>query len=182
MARRVLERRTNLSCIDVVRSTVIVALLLGTVACTRADAPVRVAPSISEGKPSTSSTPCPVTIPDGSHRPGDPAGLGEQGYGNGKLWVGLWPKGRARATKDNVNPHGAIVMKFPWDRGVKGKLEITGRRLDAEAPRMRAHLSDYGLTGFQPSSLVFPTEGCWEVTGSVGETSLTFVTKVTLAR
>jgi hypothetical protein len=81
-----------------------------------------------------------------------------------------------------VNPNGAIAMKFPWDRGVKGRLEIKGRRLDADAPRLRAHVSDYGLTGFQPSTLVFPTEGCWEVTGRVDGSSLTFVTRVTLPR
>ena len=31
---------------------------------------------------------------------------------------------------------------------------------------------------FKPTALIFPTEGCWEVTGKVGETSLTFVTRV----
>jgi hypothetical protein len=73
-------------------------------------------------------------------------------------------------------------MKFPWDRGVRGHLQITGRRIDIDAPPLRAQLSDYGLTGFQPSTLVFPTEGCWEVTGRVGRSSLTFVTNVTLRR
>ena len=36
--------------------------------------------------------------------------------------------------------------------------------------------SNYGTTGFQPSGVSFPTEGCWEVTGHVGDTTLTFVT------
>jgi len=30
----------------------------------------------------------------------------------------------------------------------------------------------------QPTELIFPTEGCWEVTGRVGDASLTFVTLV----
>jgi hypothetical protein len=34
------------------------------------------------------------------------------------------------------------------------------------------------MTGFQASGVQFPTEGCWEVTGTVGTTSLTFVTFV----
>jgi hypothetical protein len=74
-----------------------------------------------------------------------------------------------------VNRRGEIFMKFPWDRGVRGQLVITGRRLDADTPALRAHLSDYGSSGFQPSALIFPTEGCWEVRGTVGRSSLTFV-------
>jgi hypothetical protein len=34
------------------------------------------------------------------------------------------------------------------------------------------------MTGFQSSGVNFPTEGCWEVTGEVGATTLTFVTVV----
>jgi hypothetical protein len=152
-------------------------------ACTRRGQPVPVAPMAGVESPSKSRTnelECLATLPTGDHRREDPAGLGHQGYGNGELWVGLWPGGHARATKDNVNRLGEIVMKFPWDRGVRGNLQISGRRVDAEASPLRVHLSDYGLTGFQPAALVFPTEGCWEVTGRVGRSSLTFVTRVTL--
>jgi hypothetical protein len=56
-------------------------------------------------------------------------------------------------------------MKFPWDRAVKERLRITGHRIDAEAPPLRDRVPNYDMTGFQPSALVFPTEGCWEVTG-----------------
>jgi hypothetical protein len=38
--------------------------------------------------------------------------------------------------------------------------------------------SGYGDSGFQATGIIFPTEGCWEVTGRVGEASLTFVTLV----
>jgi hypothetical protein len=70
-------------------------------------------------------------------------------------------------------------MKFPWVRGVRGKLTIQGKRLDAPAPPLRAHIPDgYGDTGFQATGIIFPTEGCWEVTGKVGDSSLTFVTRV----
>jgi hypothetical protein len=34
------------------------------------------------------------------------------------------------------------------------------------------------MTGFQASGVYFPNEGCWEVTGRVGRTTLTFVTFV----
>jgi hypothetical protein len=70
-------------------------------------------------------------------------------------------------------------MKFPWWRGVKGKLSISGKRLDSAAPPLRAAIPDgYGDSGFQATGLIFPTEGCWEVTGKVGEASLTFITRV----
>ena len=70
-------------------------------------------------------------------------------------------------------------MKFPWVRGVRGKLTIQGKRLDAPAPPLRAHIPDgYGDTGFQATGIIFPSEGCWEVTGKVGDSSLTFVTRV----
>ena len=66
-----------------------------------------------------------------------------------------------------------------WWRAATGTLEITGRRLDAPAPPARAHVPDgYGDTGFQASGVDFPTEGCWEVTGTLLTTRLTFVTFV----
>jgi hypothetical protein len=74
---------------------------------------------------------------------------------------------------------GSLAMKFPWWRGVKGKLSIEGRRLDASAGPLRASIPDgYGDTGFQATSLIFPTPGCWEVSGKVGKVTLTFVVQV----
>jgi hypothetical protein len=37
-------------------------------------------------------------------------------------------------------------------------------------------VGNYGDSGYQPVSISFPTEGCWEITGRVGEASLTIVT------
>jgi hypothetical protein len=70
-------------------------------------------------------------------------------------------------------------MKFGWERGVRGQLTIEGRRLDASAPPLRADIPrGYGDIGFQSTAIIFPTPGCWEVTGQVGSATLTFVTKV----
>jgi hypothetical protein len=162
------------------RTLVVAVLIAASASCTSES----VAPSVPPARhvPTASEkAPCSVTLPAGSHRAGDPAGLGDQGYGNGELWVGLWPKGGIHATEDNMNRLGEIVMKFPWDRAMRGGLEVTGQRLDANAPPLRARLPDYGSSGFQPSALIFPTEGCWEVTGRVGRSSLTFVTSVTVS-
>jgi hypothetical protein len=102
-------------------------------------------------------------------------------YGNGELWVGgLGPDGVIAAGPDFVEPDGAVGMKFGWWRAASGDLRISGRRLDATAPPLRGDVPDgYGPTGFQASGVHFPTEGCWEVTGDLGQaTALTFVTFV----
>jgi hypothetical protein len=62
---------------------------------------------------------------------------------------------------------------------VQGELTIEGKRLDAPAPPLKSIVPDgYGDAGFQVSGLIFPTAGCWAVTGRVGIASLTFVTLV----
>lgn len=142
-------------------------------------APVPVSPSqvaIADAKR------CPVTLPGHT----GPAGARQAffgwgaSYGNGELWVGgLWPHGVIAAGPGFVDRHGRVGMKFGWWREVPGRLRIIGRRLDAPAPRLLADVpSGYGATGFQASGLIFPTEGCWEVTGTVGQTSLSFATFV----
>jgi hypothetical protein len=42
-----------------------------------------------------------------------------------------------------------------------------------------AYIPDgYDDIGFQPSYVVFPTPGCWEIVASMGEKSLSFVVAV----
>lgn len=127
---------------------------------------------------------CPVTI--GHPVPGNVwwrkqlAGW-NSAHGNGKLWVGgLWPHGVTIITRDDVGPDGQLGMKFGWYRLTSGYLQITGRRLDGSAPPASGMTfpGGYGLTGFNASGVVFPAEGCWQVTGRVGPVALTFVTFV----
>lgn len=101
-------------------------------------------------------------------------------FGNDDLWVGgLGDDGVILADSRFVESDGSIGWKFGWWRIVSGTLTITGRRLDAPAPPLRASVPDgYGSHGFQASGVYFPTEGCWEVTGTVGGSELTFVTFV----
>ncbi|HET7700698.1 MAG TPA: hypothetical protein VFM06_07530 [Candidatus Limnocylindria bacterium] len=104
-------------------------------------------------------------------------------YGDGVMSVGLFPNGIVVFRKGGpgeIRADGSLAMKFPWDRGhASGRLVITGRRLDAAAPPLRADVPEfYADGGFLPTRLIFPTVGCWEVTGTVGRSQLTFVTQV----
>lgn len=124
---------------------------------------------------------CTVTLPSASSPPG--TGHDRQWYGNSKIRVSLyWPNGTVVFRPGGsgfVEPDGSLGMKFGWWRGVPGKLSISGKRLDASAPPLRASIPDgYGDSGFQATYVIFRTPGCWEVTGRVGEATLTFVTRV----
>ena len=77
-----------------------------------------------------------------------------------------------------VLPDGSLSMKFLWVK-IRRPIIIEGRRLDAPAPPLQANVDhQFDTEEFQPSSLIFPTPGCWEVTSRVGQVTLTFVTRV----
>ena len=75
---------------------------------------------------------------------------------------------------------GALGIKIGWEIRKKGTLVITGRRLDGIAPPARAYISrsydDYA--GGMSLFLLFPTPGCWEITGVIADGSLTFIVQV----
>ena len=143
---------------------------------------------------------CAVTVANGSTPPGESPT--PDVHGNEKLWTGLSRDGRfvvaPESAPEYLGPDGAIAVdgvllsdgsvgiKAPWWRGpgVRGRVRIRARRLDARAPRVDRTVppSGYGLTGFQAMGLELPTIGCWEITGSVAHASLTFVTLVERAR
>ena len=101
-------------------------------------------------------------------------------YGNGRLWVGgLSPDGVIAADPRFIESDGSVSTKFGWWHDDPGKLVITGRRLDGPAPPARGSVPDgYDRIGFQASGVYFPVDGCWEITGQVGPSTLTFVTFV----
>ncbi len=129
---------------------------------------------------------CPVTTPNGQNPPDEnPSDLY---FGDGQLTTVLWPEGTVTLVDGGpgeISQDGTLSMKFPWWRGdgVRGKLSITGRRLDGGAAALRASVPEgYGETGFQASGLIFAGPGCWEVTARAGGASLTFVTLVVRER
>jgi hypothetical protein len=158
-----------------VRAAIAVVAIAALASCTSIETTADRFPAVGTDA-SRSSIECAPTSPNGGNPPGQQS---RTSHGNGKLWVELWPHGIVRATEANMRADGSIAVKFPWTRGVRGKLAITGRRLDAEAPSIRAEIPNgYANTGFQASGIIFPTAGCWEITGRVGDVSLTFVTEV----
>ena len=116
-------------------------------------------------------TRCPVTSPTRDH----PTDTGVFGAGPGAEWF---------CSTDNklcVAKNGSWYAggyKVGWRKPVGTKLEISGRRLDAEASPFHASVPD-GYSGhFQASSLIFPTEGCWQVEAQADESTLHFVVLV----
>jgi hypothetical protein len=117
---------------------------------------------------------CPVTLP------GETVKFAGANFNHGKdgVWTTLWPQGTVTFRPDgpgHVNSNGSMSMKFPWWSLIEDSLTIEGRRLDSPG-KMASHTEGRLSTGFVPSGITFPSEGCWEVTGSVGDASLTFVT------
>jgi hypothetical protein len=138
--------------------------------------------SLSEAKDA-----CPVTHPNGNGPPGERPS--KTYHGNDVLWTVLSRNGVIVAGPDFVRPDGSIRWKFPWWAEVgnlAGDLTIRGRNLHAAAPPLRPRINrgspESGFSGsdFWASEIVFPSEGCWEVTGEVRYTqaSLTFTTFV----
>jgi hypothetical protein len=115
---------------------------------------------------------CPMTPYVNDHPPdANTAKLTDTWYANEWLWAGLVPPFQG------VWYAGGV--KVGWWRTAPGKLTIEGKRLDAPAPPLRADVPEgYGSSGFQATGIDFPTEGCWEVTGKVGDRSLRFVVQV----
>jgi hypothetical protein len=117
--------------------------------------------------------------------PNDVGGPG--GYQNDALWTNVWMWGEdgvILAPGDgHITEDGAFIeMKWAWYRFKPGTLTITGHRLDGSAPPLEAWVPDgYGVDGgFHVSGITFPTTGCWEITGHLGEDSLTFVVWVAI--
>jgi hypothetical protein len=111
-----------------------------------------------------SGIPCEVTAPNGIS-----AGAYEASphdYGTLQLSVGpfgLWPEGTVVFKPGGagfVTRDGALGMKWGWQRAVRGRLQITGRRLDAPAPTLRTEVLDggRGAPQFLATYLIFPTD------------------------
>jgi hypothetical protein len=125
---------------------------------------------------------CPVTLPNGKVPPAI-RDYGNIGNAEETLFTFAWHDGKVIFKHNGpgeIAEDGSLSMKWGWYRyQVSGQVSVEGRRLDAPAPPLGADFpppGSYGDTGFTPSTLIFSSAGCWEVTAKVGNQSLTFVT------
>lgn len=120
---------------------------------------------------------CPISESHWLQPPKDAAVMGLPAYGryyvneDRSIWVTTrWSNGDSDTLR--ADPDG---IKVGWYRPAGAQLEITGRRLDGEAPPLRADVPCCYPTRFQASGLYFPTAGCWEVTAHAAGSELVFV-------
>lgn len=96
---------------------------------------------------------------------------------DGTLWAGLSP-----AYDGQWQTGGLKVLWWrPEGAFYQDPLVIYGKRLDWTAAPLKVELPG-SYTTFQPSSLDFPTGGCWEVTGKIEDTELRFIVYVNRKR
>jgi hypothetical protein len=132
---------------------------------------------------------CAVSVPNGFAPPGAPtSGAFAAEYGNGRL---------ATQADGVITPtpaaDGSLSWKFAWwgTREPRQPLTIVGRRVDPLTPLMALRVHERFAAGanegyvesspvprFWSSSVTFPTEGCWRVTGIVGRVRLSVVVLV----
>lgn len=135
-----------------------------------------------------SSDECLVTMPNGVVPPGETPDRAENVYGDGTIWVGLYGNlvfREQNATEPeyavDLPSDGSLGTKWWWWREGDGQLVITGKRLDAPGGTLTASLQHAEGRSFVASRLVFSDPGCWEITASVDDHSLSFVTLVAVA-
>lgn len=128
----------------------------------------------------TSAPACQVTEPARLKPPEDPAVQNPPGFGHyfvnqdRSIWASAWwPVEEEQFSR--LNKEG---FKVGWFRPEGAPLEITGRRIDGQAPPLEAEVPCCYPTRFQATGLYFPTEGCWEVTAKAAGSQLKFVVKV----
>ncbi|MBA3717609.1 MAG: hypothetical protein H0W87_05225 [Actinobacteria bacterium] len=120
----------------------------------------------------TEHDPCPITTANGN-RPPDPDWAEVQGaHGNGQLWVWLpTPAVYAQVPR----PNGGVILKQGWwSANHDAPVQIEGHRRDGPTQVFRDSSGEPIGGGTRPSAPEFPSEGCWEVTGRIGEASLTY--------
>lgn len=148
---------------------------------------------------------CPVTsgagddgmIPDGvadavlTGDPGTPTTVvsadPDHFYGESGLYVSLGDPGRTVWTypvdSERVSDDGAITdpKRFWYRQGdAEGELSITVRNTDLwfrEEPEITIP-EGYGTSGLQIAGITFPGPGCWEVTGTSGDISITYTVRL----
>ena len=102
-------------------------------------------------------------------------------YGTQRLWTFLPRDGVLRLRRD---VDGTLFDKLAWipDRDRSLQLTVSGRRLDRPG-RLRVLGVNWGYSstgkGSWASAVVFPTAGCWRITGRAIPPTLSYVGRPT---
>ena len=107
--------------------------------------------------------------------PRDVRQVGKEWLGHGDLYV-AGPPGTFHETRQEA---GAYGLKIGWFRRVRGRLTITGERLDGKG-QAQAHVptSGYAATGPLPTRVTVDAPGCWRITGRLGTTAMRVTVRV----
>ena len=153
---------------------------------TSGDPPHSPPPSVALQRADTAPPPLPTTRPSGSTAAQDcsvtqpieanPPTVVPDGrpfIGPGLFYVSPDRKIWARVGGWDTGAPG--VLRVIWLKPLGVPLEISGWRLDAEAPPLRISSSGDDRWDYQASHLIFPTEGCWEIMAQSGNSVLRFV-------
>jgi hypothetical protein len=136
-------------------------------------------------KPASVPETCPVTkfsekpfIPPYPYR-AKPSGGGSW-FGSDGLWIAPPTNGEIGGLREKM---GWWRQGYDWHTEPTLKLKVTGRRLDSQAPPLDVEgPNPVGVRGYPGNYmmvvLVFPTPGCWEITGRDENDELTFVISV----
>jgi hypothetical protein len=161
-----------------------------------------VTPSLAQSQPDvTALFRCPVTVPNGNEPPEPPpskvpAWMAERNregvtlrivdprpdrasfHGNGKLWTALPPQVLPGGVIPEEGDESARAVQIAWWQMGDRLLTIKGTRLDGPTvPPNQWHL--FGR--HETATVIFPTQGCWEITmkiHGIDDSALTFVVKV----
>lgn len=129
---------------------------------------------------SDSADSCAVTDPAWVKPPEDSAVQGSPDFGyyfvneDESIWAAAWWHDQ---DVDYLRA-GSGGIKTGWFRPAGATLDITGQRLDGQAPPLEASVPCCYPTRFQATGLSFPTEGCWQVTAQAADSELSFIVEV----
>lgn len=133
---------------------------------------------------------CPVTIGTTVHPPAmiDPFEKDANVFHENGLWVSVPADGKLTLGPDDAITFGPLTgwrsTEVQWlrDEGVEGFIIVSGKRLDAKSELTpKTPLSpqrQYVKVGPVKTGLAFPDAGCWQVTGTVGNHSVTWAVDI----
>ena len=84
-----------------------------------------------------------------------------------------------RCGRDNSGRCSGDEVSLVQGRRARWETDYYRQKVGCRCSPLRVDIaSGSSETGFQATALIFPTEGCWEITVKVGDTALTFVNRV----